>query len=564
VQDNLNVTGLTVDVDGRRILFDFDHTFHAGTVTLVVGRSGTGKTMLLETLSGVREPSAGTIEVGSESLWLQSPSRKKLNRRALLLLGTAFQHPEHQLFTRTVKEEFLYTLEPYKLSTEECVTRMKSSLSPDSEDMKSWQARDPYTLSGGEKRRLLLSLLQAVQPQWLLLDEPTAGVDREGVSLLCSRLQEWKQSGKGAIVVTHDFESLLPAADRVLILHEGRIAWDGTPAEMAMHPHVLEDAGLALSERLEALRLLRESGFPIPDGWVDAREAAAAIARGLSVDTSGIVKKEETLREIEDASATKQMEDIAVVRHVPRFMKRDPLVIWLSYLCISTGILLQSHWLGWLAGVAVTIGVTGYSRVPYRVWSKPAAALFVFTLIATLISGITYESSVRIDFSVDPAVETFFRFGRLIMVMLIGLVLLSGLSHLRLKRALEQRLQGLQRLRFPVLQFALVASLMVRFLPTVVEEWHRFARISAARGKYPVRPGQLPIRRMHRTVIPFLMSLLRLGELWSILLMSRGVGRVGWSPTQAFKMILNRQDVFFLAGALGIMLMLLFISLIGV
>jgi energy-coupling factor transport system ATP-binding protein len=207
------------------------------------------------------------------------------------------------------------------------------------------------------------------------------------------------------------------------------------------------------------------------------------------------------------------------------------------------------------------MGVIGYSHVPYRIWSKPASAFFVFTMLAVIISGITYDSSVGLGFSFDPALETFFRFGRLIMVMLIGFVLLSGLSHLRLKRALEQRLQLLQRLRFPVHQFALVASLMVRFLPTVVDEWHRFARISAARGKYPVRPGRLPIRRMYRTAMPFLISLLRLGEMWSLILMSRGVGREGWNPTQAFKMKLNRQDGYLIATASGVLLMLLFIRL---
>jgi energy-coupling factor transporter transmembrane protein EcfT len=299
----------------------------------------------------------------------------------------------------------------------------------------------------------------------------------------------------------------------------------------------------------------------VPDGWVDAREAAAAIARGLSTGPIGIVNKEETLLEAVDSSAAEPSEEIAVAKRVPLFMKRDPLAVWLSYIGISTGILLQSHWFGWLAGVLVTLGVMGYSHVPYRIWSKPASAFIVFTMIAAIISGITYDSSVGLGFSFDPALATFFRFGLLIMVMLIGFVLLSGIGHLRLKRALEQRLHGLQRLRFPVHQFALVASLMVRFLPTVVDEWHRFARISAARGKYPVRPGRVPIRRIYRTAMPFLISLLRLGELWSIILMSRGVGREGWNPTQALKMKLNRQDGYLTATASGVLLMLLFIRL---
>jgi energy-coupling factor transporter transmembrane protein EcfT len=146
------------------------------------------------------------------------------------------------------------------------------------------------------------------------------------------------------------------------------------------------------------------------------------------------------------------------------------------------------------------------------------------------------------------------------MIMLIGFVLLSGISHLRLKRSLEQGLQGLKRLRMPIDQFALTASLMIRFLPMLLEEWNRFARIAAARGKYAALPGRIPIHRLQMTAIPFLMSLLRLGEMLSLILIVRGVGQEGQTPTRAFRLVMNRQDAFLIAAASGILLALFVIS----
>jgi energy-coupling factor transporter ATP-binding protein EcfA2/energy-coupling factor transporter transmembrane protein EcfT len=615
VNNDFLVQGLTLEEGRTQILTDIGHTFEAGTVTLIIGRSGTGKTMLLEMLSGLREPSFGHIQIGSEPLWHNRRSKKQLNRRALLLLGTAFQHPEHQFFARSVREEFVYTLEPYKLPLSEQRRRMDTVHASSLDVTKSWMERNPFTLSGGEKRRVAFSLLQAAEPEWLLLDEPTAGVDQEGISRFTNELNAWKLGGKGAIVVTHDYENLLPAADRVLILHEGRVSWEGSPSELATHPQVLEDAGLTLTGQLKTLRALRQSGIALPDGWVNPRAVAEAIANGLKTEAVVTVKTAMSRGEIaETSAATADAKGPAVIMStaavsngetigntksvvgseevtlpspasparssktlpIPRFTLRDPLAVWLSYMLISTGILLQLHWFGWVVSALVTVGVIGYSGMRFRDWSKPAAAFLIFTIIASIVSGLTVDSSIgpteqlgghtaltgyfsAVGFEVRPAIETFFRFGRLIMVMLAGLVLLSGISHLRLKRAIEQRLNGLRHLRFPVYQFALVASLMVRFLPTIANEWHRFARIAAARGKYAVRPGRLPIRQMKRTAVPFLMALLRLGETWSLVLMARGVGREGWSPSQAVRMRLDKHDVYVIMAAIVILILLMLI-----
>jgi energy-coupling factor transporter ATP-binding protein EcfA2/energy-coupling factor transporter transmembrane protein EcfT len=604
MSNDLVISGLSVDTAAELpLLTSMNHCFKAGTVTLLLGRSGTGKTMLLELLSGLREPSSGQIRMGTEPLWTGSSSRRIPNRQLLLRLGTAFQHPEQQLFADTIKEEFLYTLRPYKLSRDKMDQRMRAALRLFPGEAKYWLERDPFTLSGGQQRRLSLALLQAAAPEWLLLDEPTAGIDAEGASLLCEQLQKRKTEGLGTLIVTHDPEALIALADSMLILCEGGF-WEGTPAELAEQPYIWKKAGLALPARLETLRLLREAGFHVPTGWPDAAVAAAAIAAKLlaakvitdkpitdQVITDQLIigKRHAETAGLDIAAATSASQpaipaatvsaDSANKSNHSRLKNRDPRAVWLAYMLIVPGILIQSHGLGWAAALIVVLGVIRFARIPLRECLKPAAGLIVFTMLASLLSGLTMEIEPTdpmlghtvsvgavwqlpwgILFTTDPAVETFFRLSLLVMIMLIGFVLLTGINHLKLKRGLEQGLHRLQYLRIPVDQFALTASLIIRFLPMIIDEWHRFARIAAARGKYPFRPGQIPIFRLRMTMIPILVSLLRLGEALSLLLIVRGVGQKDRKPTIAFRLAFNRLDALLVAAAAVILLALILIN----
>lgn len=608
--------------NGNRLSYPLNHQFHAGTLTLVLGRSGTGKTMLLEMLSGLREPSSGQISLGSTTLWTGISNRRKPNRQVLLQLGTAFQQPEQQLFANTIKEEFQYTLRPFKLSPAESNQRIQHALRLSPGDPESWLERDPFQLSGGQQRRLSLALLQAAAPVWLLLDEPTAGIDAEGASLLYEQLQQRKAEGLGTVIVTHDPEAFLTLADSVLILYDDTF-WQGSPSELAEQKHVWTNAGLAPPVQLNTLNLLQASGIPVSiASWPNAEAAAAAIISALTVHTATreLEKLEEHTRMdtnsaeesypvnrpmaeqvkmhvqgTSDCIAEAAPGPIAVSTPAPMpagnhasdsmhaeksgFKAYDPRAVWVAYMLISPGILVQSHWFGWIAAFIVTLAVIRYARIPLMECLKPAAGLIVFTFIASVLSGLAVEGAeaslpgsetsgtiwtlpFNLRFAVNPAVETFFRLSILVLIMLIGFVLLSGINHLRLKRGLEQGLHWLKRIRVPVDPFALTASLIIRFIPMIIDEWQRFARIAAARGKYPFRPGQIPIFRMRMTMIPILISLLRLGETLSLILIVRGVGRADSKPTIAFRLRFNRYDYRLIAAAASILLVLLMLNYI--
>jgi energy-coupling factor transport system permease/ATP-binding protein len=579
LDNDICVTNLTALVDGKPLLNGIDFRFLAGKVTLIVGRSGSGKTMLLETLSGLREINSGQIQIGKAPLWKGESSRKKLQRETMLLLGTGFQHPEQQLFAQTIEEEFRYNLRPYRLSPEQQKERIVLATRHYAGESEDWLKQDPFKLSGGQKRRLTLAILEASGPDWLLLDEPTSGVDVTGVSSLCQQLQQRKASGKGTIVVTHDLDGLIEAADQLLIMKDGQVFWHGTPAEIYEQPHTFEAAGLALPIRMETQRMLQRAGFQLPSGWPNAFTTATAIVLQIAeqkdkvegqseVDTDDL--KPQLRLELHPKSSlvqfqlTKQDHPIqdSFKKSKARLKIMDPRSIWLTYILISSGILLQSHWLGWILSCFVTMGVIIFAGVSHREWSKPALGLLLFACIAALLSGLSFGAR-NIGFAVDPALATFFHFSRLVMIMLTGFVLLSGINHLHLKRVLEQSLHGLRYLRVPVEQFALTAALMIRFLPLLINEWDRFARIAAARGKFAVRPGSIPLRGLRMTVIPYLMALLRLGELLSLILIIRGIGLAGRKETRAYKLSFQKVDYILVIIAIVVLVILILVDKIA-
>jgi energy-coupling factor transport system ATP-binding protein len=363
-----------------------------------------------------------------------------------------------------------------------------------------------------------------------------------------------KASGKGTIVVTHDMEGLIEAADNLLLMEAGQIVWGGTPAELFEQPQILEAAGLALPPQMQTKQMLQQTGFSLPSGWPDAHSTAEAIAFQLS-------KPRNRQKPIKNTDALY----IPIIEKAPftekpksRLKSYDPRAIWLTYILVSSGILIQANWFGWMVSAFVAVGVIIFANVPFREWLKPSLGLIIFAWIAALMSG--FSLSPHIHFIYGAAEDTLFYFSRLVLIMLTGFVLLSGINHLHLKRALEQGLKGLRYLHLPVEQFALTAALMIRFLPLLMNEWERFSRIAAARGKYAVRPGRIPLRGLRMTVIPYLMSLIRLGEQLSLILIIRGIGLAGRKETRAFRLSFHKKDYALLLIAVFILVALIIIS----
>ncbi|MDQ8733271.1 ABC transporter ATP-binding protein, partial [Paenibacillus sp. LHD-38] len=225
MKSDWKLTGVSVVAEGndkKELLKDINMFINAGEITLLIGCNGAGKSTLLETMAGIRKVEEGNIELGDEDLWIKGKRRKQINRNVALKYGIAMQSSESQWFAATVRDELLYSLKPYGLDEASAVKRIEHALAEVGLPLETME-RDPWTLSGGQQRRLSIACLLACQPEWLLLDEPTAGLDAVGIRRLYAVLEAHRAAGRGAVVATHDLDALLPLADAVAVVSGGTV-----------------------------------------------------------------------------------------------------------------------------------------------------------------------------------------------------------------------------------------------------------------------------------------------------------------------------------------------------
>jgi len=549
------LTGVTVRSGRADILSEVDALFEQRSITLLIGPNGAGKTTLLETIAGLRAPEEGAIALGELPLW----QGRKPSREALLRTGISFQQSSSQWFLQSVAEEFRYSLRPYRLENKEPIVRerMLTALEAAGLDDPQLLNRDPRTLSGGQQKRLALAMLLATKPEWLLLDEPTAGLDRAGINILAQILTRHREGGGGAIIVTHDIEALLPLADQVVLIESGRVRAVRTAAE---HAAALRDeAAPSMPQPLALARQLREAGFMPPQAsspWPAPRELAAALASRLRGDETEAAagaepggSAEEPQPQSEAALAMAATEQTSgsgkIVSGLGRGRLRsvlwpaaavrddrfDPRAIVVSYYLFGTGVLLQQSWYGLLI-----VSALAYALVWRPLWTaiapwRGAVMLYIRMIVVfVLFAGANVSP---LGFSVDVALSAGFRLSKLLVVMVTGLPIAAMVTPLRLQRALEQAFGWMERLRVPVKQAALTVALIFRFVPMLMQEWERFVRIAMARGKSATKPGRLPVRMLYAVLAPFLLGMLRGADEITNALEARGFGRAGGKTTRA-------------------------------
>lgn len=537
-------------------------TLKPGTITLIIGRNGAGKSTLLETMAGLRELRTGSIAIGKEPLWL--PKRgKKLNRRALLQFGIAMQQSDAQWFAQTAREELLYSMRPYKLPAEEQERRMLAAL----EEVQLQPAlleRDPWTLSGGQQRRLAIACLLACEPDWLLLDEPTAGLDAVGTRRLCALLEAHKAAGRGAVVATHDLDALLPLADTVVVVDDGEVR-EAAPAEAA---HELASAA---PQALRSQALLRERAALPPEGpaprsggalWPQPRELAAAIASGLAQRGGGQLRAQRSSSAA--ASSSPHEQQLTSEAPQPRIHeaawlspnKLDPRAIVLAYMLLTACTLT----LGSMAQLALAACVAAAVIAPaiklIRKWLPVLSAFAILTIVLAIIGGISLTPLTFDWEKAEPAAAKLFQ---LMIVMALGMPMLELTTPLRLQRAIQQTFGWTARFGLPIHAIGLLITIIFRFIPLLTKEWGRFTKLAHARGKSGSRLGTIPVTLLRSIFIPYIRSILRLAEGMADALEARGYGSMSARPTYGFRLSFGIADAVMLAIAVtgGFLLLLI-------
>ncbi|MEW9700922.1 ATP-binding cassette domain-containing protein [Paenibacillus sp. SI8] len=507
------------DDSNHFLLKGLDLTFEAGTVTLLIGHTGSGKSTLLQMLAGILEPSSGEIRLDDQPLW----QKGKVDPKHLLRLGLTFQFPEQQLFAGSIRREFAYSLRPYRLGTQENERRIRAACEDFDPCGVFAMDRSPFALSGGEQRRLALATTFATAPDWLLMDEPTAGLEAAAVRELLRLIRERDMPCGGFVIATHDLDTFFPLADRVLVMESGAIVADGSPAALCREPELLVRAGVGLPSCVEAAQSLARSGIAIAPDRLTPELAAEAIAAALLVRAASTHRgAAQPARPAEGAAvppeasaaraAVQPAADAAELpAKQPAWLRLDPRAKWLLYLLLVIGSMLQQQWIGLAAAaLPVALAFIGLPRTALRGGLKIAWPFLMFMAFSVGLAGLQIaaaNSYFPIGFSVDRAWITLLNVTRLFIVVIAGYWLAATTPYGQLVQGLNWALHYLKKVKLPVESFALAVSLIFRFIPLILREWQRFSAIVRARGKAALRPGAVRARDIPALVVPLLLSM---------------------------------------------------------
>ncbi len=246
-----------------------------GKWVAVVGQTGSGKSTLAQHLNALLLPSSGRVEVDGIPTTSGAFELREIRRK----VGLVFQYPEHQLFAETVREEMAFGPRNWEFPEEEITnsTRKVMDLLGLPHEILD---RSPFELSGGQKRRLSIASVLVSRPDYLVLDEPTAGLDARGRNELLCLLKGLVKEGLGVVHVTHDLELALTMADRILVLEKGKAVFCGTPGSLLEELLERPIRGLCLPPVLELVSGLRSYGYSVPY-TLDSEELANCLEREI-------------------------------------------------------------------------------------------------------------------------------------------------------------------------------------------------------------------------------------------------------------------------------------------
>ncbi len=225
----------------------------------IIGHTGSGKSTLMQHLNGLLKPSSGRVLLDGKDIWAD----KKNTRQARFRVGLVFQYPEYQLFEETVYKDIAFGPKNMGLKPEEIDRRVREAAGFVGLSDAQLDA-SPFDLSGGQKRRVAIAGVIAMEPEILILDEPTAGLDPVGREEILANIESYRRAKNATIImVSHSMNDVARLTDRLLVLDHARIVMDGTPAEVFARAQELEEIGLDIPEVTRVFMRLREKGLPV-------------------------------------------------------------------------------------------------------------------------------------------------------------------------------------------------------------------------------------------------------------------------------------------------------------
>lgn len=262
----------TVALDGVNI------EINKGDFVGIIGHTGSGKSTLIQLLNGLELPSSGTVMVDDKHVGSDKSELRKIRQS----VGLVFQYPEYQLFEETVEKDVAFGPLNLGLSEAEINIRVKDALQAVGFNYDEIKNKSPFDLSGGQKRRVAIAGVLAMKPDYLILDEPTAGLDPAGRNEIFEQIKKLhKANNQSVILVSHSMEDIAKLVEKVIVLYKGKVHMQGSPKEVYRNAGELERIGLGVPQVVNIVMELRKKGFKIKDDIITVEEAKDEIINEL-------------------------------------------------------------------------------------------------------------------------------------------------------------------------------------------------------------------------------------------------------------------------------------------
>lgn len=265
--DNLNY----IYHDGVHAIKDINIKIKEGEKVAIMGPNGAGKSTLFLHFNGLKEPDRGNIEVDGEKMVYNKKELLEIRQK----VGIVFQNPNDQLFAPSVEEDVAFGPMNLGLPIEEVEKRTAEAL--ELVEMSDSKDKPPHHLSGGQQKKVAIAGIIAMRPEIMILDEPTAGLDPQGVDQILEILNKLNEERMTIVISSHDVEMINDFADHIFVLKEGKIIGDGTPDEIFSNHELLEKANLKPPKTAELLKILKENGLDVDINKIKVKDCCEEI-----------------------------------------------------------------------------------------------------------------------------------------------------------------------------------------------------------------------------------------------------------------------------------------------
>lgn len=259
----------------KQALKNINLSIEQGSFVGLIGHTGSGKSTMIQHMNGLLAPTSGRVYYKGEDIFAPNYQRRQLCAK----VGLVFQYPEYQLFEIDVLRDVAFGPKNLGLSQDEAEQRAREALALVGMDESDY-LKSPFELSGGQKRRAAIAGVLAMKPEVLILDEPAAGLDPQGKREILDLVYRlYRETGMTVILSSHSMEDMALYAGRLIVMNQGEIVMDGTPADVFKDYRYLETIGLSAPQMTYTMQGLLEKGYPVPADAITVAEARQAILK---------------------------------------------------------------------------------------------------------------------------------------------------------------------------------------------------------------------------------------------------------------------------------------------